>query len=109
LIGFLWFNLKKARVFMGDTGSLALGAVLGVIAVILKHEIVLSIVGIVFVLETLSVVIQVVYFKKTGKRFFKMAPIHHHFEQLGWSENKVVYSFWGVTFLASILGLLSLL
>ena len=109
LIGFLWFNLKKARVFMGDTGSLALGAVLGVIAVILKHEIVLSIVGIVFVLETLSVVIQVVYFKKTGKRFFKMAPIHHHFEQLGWSENKVVYCFWGVTFVASILGLLSLL
>ncbi len=108
-IGFLWFNLKKARVFMGDTGSLALGAVLGVIAVILKHEILLAIVGIVFVVETLSVMIQVVYFKKTGKRFFKMAPIHHHFEQLGWSENKVVYSFWGVTLIASILGLLSLI
>ena len=108
-IGFLWFNLKKARIFMGDTGSLALGAVLGVIAVILKGEILLAIVGIVFVLETISVMIQVVYFKKTGKRFFRMAPIHHHFEQLGWSENKVVYSFWGVTLFASILGLLSLI
>ena len=108
-IGFLWFNIKKARVFMGDTGSLALGAVLGVIAVIVKHEILLAIVGVVFVIETVSVMIQVVYFKKTGKRFFRMAPIHHHFEQLGWSENKVVYSFWGVSLIASILGLLSLL
>ena len=108
-IGFLWFNIKKARVFMGDTGSLSLGAVLGVIAVILKHEVLLAIMGIVFVVETLSVMIQVLYFKKTGKRFFKMAPIHHHFEQLGWSENKVVYSFWGVTIVASILGLLSLI
>jgi phospho-N-acetylmuramoyl-pentapeptide-transferase len=108
-IGFLWFNIKKARVFMGDTGSLSLGAVLGVIAVILKHEVLLAIMGIVFVVETLSVMIQVLYFKKTGKRFFKMAPIHHHFEQLGWSENKVVYTFWGVTLLASILGLLSLI
>lgn len=107
-IGFLCFNLKKARVFMGDTGSLALGAVLGVVAVILKHEIVLAIAGIVFVAETLSVIIQVAYFKKTGKRFFKMAPIHHHFEQLGWSEVKVVYSFWLVTLLASVLTLLSL-
>lgn len=109
VIGFLWFNLKKARVFMGDTGSLALGAVLGVIAVILKHEIVLAIAGIVFVMETVSVIIQVAYFKKTGKRFFKMAPIHHHFEQLGWSEVKVVYTFWGVTALASMIALLSLL
>ncbi len=108
-VGFLWFNLKKARVFMGDTGSLALGAVLGVIAVILKHEILLAIVGIVFVLETVSVMIQVLYFKKTGKRFFKMAPIHHHFEQLGWSEVKVVYTFWAVTALASVIGLLSLI
>ncbi len=108
-LGFLWFNLKKARIFMGDTGSLALGAVLGVIAVILKHEIMLAIVGVVFVAETLSVIIQVVYFKKTGKRFFKMAPIHHHFEQLGWSEVKVVYTFWAVTAAASFIGLLSLL
>ncbi len=108
-IGFLWFNLKKARIFMGDTGSLSLGAVLGVVSVILKHEILLAIVGVVFVMEAVSVMIQVVYFKKTGKRFFKMAPIHHHFEQLGWSENKVVYSFWGVTLAASVIGLLSLI
>lgn len=108
-VGFLWFNLKKARVFMGDTGSLALGAVLGTAAVILKHEILLAVVGFVFVAETLSVMIQVAYFKKTGKRFFKMAPIHHHFEQLGWSEVKVVYTFWGVTLLCAFIGLLSLL
>lgn len=108
-VGFLWFNLKKARVFMGDTGSLALGAVLGVIAVIIKHEIILAVAGIVFVLETVSVMIQVVYFKKTGKRFFKMAPIHHHFEQLGWSETKVVYCFWAVTLGAGVLALVSLL
>lgn len=108
-IGFLWVNLKKARVFMGDTGSLALGAVLGTVAVILKHEILLAIVGFVFVAETVSVMIQVAYFKKTGKRFFRMAPIHHHFEQLGWSETKVVYTFWGVTVFCSVIGLLSLL
>jgi len=108
-VGFLCFNLKKAQVFMGDTGSLALGAALGVIAVILKHEIVLAIAGIVFVAETVSVMIQVAYFKKTGKRFFKMAPIHHHFEQLGWSETKVVYTFWGVTFVASLIALLTLI
>lgn len=108
-VGFLCFNLKKAKIFMGDTGSLALGAVLGVIAVILKHEIILAIAGIVFVAETVSVMIQVGYFKKTGKRFFKMAPIHHHFEQLGWSETKVVYSFWGITLAASALSLLALL
>lgn len=108
-IGFLWFNIKKARVFMGDTGSLALGAVLGVMAVILKHEIILAIAGIVFVTETISVIIQVAYFKKTGKRFFKMAPIHHHFEQLGWSETKVVYTFWAITLGASLLALLNIL
>ena len=109
LLGFLCYNHYPAKVFMGDTGSLALGAVLGVIAVILKHEILLAIVGIVFVLETVSVMIQILYFKKTGKRFFKMAPIHHHFEQLGWSEVKVVYTFWAVTALASVIGLLSLI
>ncbi len=108
-LGFLRFNIKKAQIFMGDTGSLALGAVLGVIAVILKHEIMLAIVGCVFVAETVSVMIQVAYFKKTGKRFFKMAPIHHHFEQLGWSEVKVVYTFWAVTALAAAVGLLSLI
>lgn len=93
-LGFLYYNKPKARVFMGDTGSLALGALLGAVSVMTKSEILLAIVGGVFVAETLSVMIQVAYFKKTGKRFFKMAPIHHHFEQLGWSEKKVVFSFW---------------
>ena len=93
-LGFLYFNKPKARVFMGDTGSLALGAILGAIAIMTKSEILLAVVGGVFVMETFSVMIQVLYFKKTGKRFFKMAPIHHHFEQLGWGEKKVVFSFW---------------
>jgi phospho-N-acetylmuramoyl-pentapeptide-transferase len=93
-LGFLYYNKPKARVFMGDTGSLALGALLGAVSVMTKSEILLAIVGGVFVAETLSVMIQVAYFKKTGRRFFKMAPIHHHFEQLGWSEKKVVFSFW---------------
>lgn len=105
-LGFLYFNKPKARVFMGDTGSLALGAILGAIAVMTKHEIILAIVGGVFVAETLSVMIQVLYFKKTGKRFFRMAPIHHHFEQLGWSEKKVVFSFWGATLLLTAIGCL---
>lgn len=103
-LGFLYFNKPKARVFMGDTGSLALGAVLGAVAVMTKHEIVLAIVGGVFVAETLSVIIQVLYFKKTGKRFFKMAPIHHHFEQLGWSEKKVVLNFWLAALLLAMAG-----
>lgn len=103
-LGFLYFNKPKAKVFMGDTGSLSLGALLGAIAVMTKHEIVLAIVGGVFVAETLSVMIQVLYFKKTGKRFFKMAPIHHHFEQLGWSEKKVVLSFWLMAVLLAALG-----
>jgi phospho-N-acetylmuramoyl-pentapeptide-transferase len=89
---------------MGDTGSLALGALLGAVAVMTKHEILLAIVGGVFVVETLSVMIQVIYFKKTGKRFFKMAPIHHHFEQLGWSEKKVVLSFWLTAFVLTLVG-----
>ena len=95
-LGFLYYNRPKARVFMGDTGSLPLGAILGAIAVMTKHEIILAIVGGVFVAETVSVMIQVLYFKKTGKRFFKMAPIHHHFEQLGWPEKRVVLTFWFV-------------
>lgn len=103
-LGFLYFNKPKARVFMGDTGSLALGAILGAIAVMTKNEITLALVGGVFVAETLSVMIQVLYFKKTGKRFFKMAPIHHHFEQLGWSEKKVVFSFWGACLLLALTG-----
>lgn len=96
-LGFLYYNKPKARVFMGDTGSLALGALLGSVAVMTKHEVLLAIVGGIFVAETVSVMIQVLYFKTTGKRFFRMAPIHHHFEQLGWSEKRVVFSFWTVS------------
>ena len=103
-LGFLYFNKPKAKVFMGDTGSLALGAILGAIAVMTKHEIILALVGGVFVVETVSVIIQVVYFKSTGKRFFRMAPIHHHFEQLGWSEKKVVLSFWLASLLLAAVG-----
>lgn len=106
-LGFLYFNKPKAKVFMGDTGSLALGAVLGAIAVMTKSEILLAIVGGVFVAETVSVMIQVLYFKATGKRFFKMAPIHHHFEQLGWSEKKVVLCFWGTAIMLAALGSLA--
>ena len=108
-LGFLYYNAPKAKVFMGDTGSLALGALLGTVAVVLKQEILLAIVGIIFVAETLSVMIQVFWFKKTGKRFFKMAPIHHHFEQCGWSERKVVLRFWFVAFLATFIGFMSLI
>lgn len=94
IIGFLWFNSHPAEVFMGDTGSLAIGGVLAVAAVLTKTEMLLPVIGGIFVIETLSVMIQVVFFKLTGKRVFKMAPIHHHFEFLGWEENKVVVRFW---------------
>lgn len=104
-LGFLWFNAPPAQVFMGDTGSLALGSALGAISVIVKHELVLAIIGGLFVMETLSVVIQVASFKLTGKRIFKMAPIHHHFEKMGWSEPTVVIRFW---IIACILGLIGL-
>jgi len=107
-LGFLWFNAPPAQIFMGDTGSLALGGLLGAIAVAVKHEIVLAIVGGLFVLETLSVVVQVVSFKLTGKRVFKMAPIHHHFEQLGWSEPQVVVRFWIIAFVLALIGLSTL-
>ena len=103
-LGFLYFNKPKAKIFMGDTGSLALGAILGAVAIMTKHEIMLAFVGGVFVMETLSVMIQVLYFKKTGKRFFRMAPIHHHFEQLGWSEKKVMLSFWAVALMLAVIG-----
>lgn len=94
-IGFLFFNIYPARIFMGDTGSLALGGAIGVLAIITKTELLLPILGCVYLLETLSVIIQVIYFKITkGKRFFKMAPLHHHFELSGWSEKRVVLSFW---------------
>ena len=94
IIGFLWFNSHPAEVFMGDTGSLAIGGILAVAAVLTKTEMLLPVIGGLFVIETLSVMIQVVFFKLTGKRVFKMAPIHHHFEFLGWQENKVVVRFW---------------
>lgn len=107
-IGFLWFNAPPAQIFMGDTGSLALGGMLGAIAVAVKHEIVLAIVGGLFVLEALSVIVQVVSFKLTGKRVFKMAPIHHHFEQLGWTEPQVVIRFWIIAVVLALVGLSTL-
>jgi len=107
-LGFLWFNAPPAMIFMGDTGSLALGGALGTIAVAIKHEIVLAIVGGLFVLETLSVIIQVASFKMTGKRVFRMAPLHHHFEQKGWAEPTVVVRFWVISVVLALLGLATL-
>ena len=107
-LAFLWFNAPPAAVFMGDTGSLALGGALGAIAVVTHHEIVLAIVGGLFVLEAVSVIIQVYYYKRTGKRVFRMAPIHHHFEQLGWSEPTVVIRFWIISFVLALAGLATL-
>ena len=107
-LGFLWYNAPPAAVFMGDTGSLAMGGALGVISVITKHEIVLAIIGGLFVMETLSVIIQVVSFKRTGKRVFKMAPIHHHFEKLGWAETTVVIRFWIIAIILALVGLSTL-
>lgn len=106
MLGFLLFNMKPARVFMGDTGSLALGGALAMLSMLIKQEFLLLIIGIVYVIETLSVIIQVISFKTTGKRVFKMSPIHHHFELSGWSEWKVVLVFWGVAFLAAVLPVL---
>ncbi|MBL8574343.1 MAG: phospho-N-acetylmuramoyl-pentapeptide-transferase [Hyphomicrobiaceae bacterium] len=107
-LGFLWFNAPPAAIFMGDTGSLALGGMLGAIAVATKHEIVLAIIGGLFVLEAASVIIQVASFKLTGKRVFRMAPIHHHFEQLGWKEPQVVIRFWIIAFVLALIGLSTL-
>lgn len=107
-IGFLWFNAPPAQIFMGDTGSLALGGLLGAVAVATKHEIVLAIVGGLFVLEALSVIIQVASFKLTGRRVFRMAPLHHHFEQLGWSEPQVVVRFWIIAVVLALVGLSTL-
>jgi phospho-N-acetylmuramoyl-pentapeptide-transferase len=107
-LGFLWYNAPPAKIFMGDTGSLALGGALGTMAVVAKHEIVLVIIGGLFVVETLSVMIQVGYFKRTGKRVFLMAPIHHHFEKLGWAESTVVIRFWIVSILLALAGLATL-
>jgi phospho-N-acetylmuramoyl-pentapeptide-transferase len=108
LLGFLVYNLHPARVFMGDTGSLALGGVIAALAILMKIPWVLLIAGIIYILESLSVIIQVAYFKRTGKRVFKMSPIHHHFELSGWKEVKVVYVFWAITLIGCILSFLTL-
>jgi phospho-N-acetylmuramoyl-pentapeptide-transferase len=107
-LAFLWFNAPPAAVFMGDTGSLALGGALGAIAVSTQHEIVLGIIGGLFVVEAMSVIIQVFYYKRTGRRVFRMAPIHHHFEQIGWSEATVVIRFWIISFVLALAGLSTL-
>ena len=107
-LGFLWYNAPPAKIFMGDTGSLSLGGSLAAIAIIVKHEIVLAIVGGLFVLETISVIVQVVSFKLTGKRIFKMAPIHHHFEKKGWAESTIVIRFWIIAIILALVGLATL-
>ncbi len=107
-LGFLWFNAPPAKVFMGDTGSLALGGSIGSIAIMCKHEILLAIIGGLFVLETLSVVIQVLIFKITGRRVFLMAPLHHHFEKKGWAESTIVIRFWIITIVLALIGLATL-
>ena len=107
-LGFLWFNTYPAQVFMGDVGALALGAALGTTAVIVRQEIILFVMGGVFVLETVSVILQVASFKLTGKRIFRMAPIHHHFELKGWAEPKVIVRFWIITVVLVLAGLATL-
>lgn len=107
-LGFLWFNCHPARVFMGDTGSLAIGGMLGMIAICCKQEILLVIVGFVFVMEAASVILQVASFKLTGKRIFKMSPIHHHFELMGWAESKVINRFWIISIISAMIGLMTL-
>ena len=104
-IGFLWFNTYPAQVFMGDVGSLSLGAALGIVTVIIRHEYVLIVMGGLFVIEALSVIVQVVSFKLTGKRVFNMAPLHHHYELKGWPEPRVIVRFWIITFMLVLLGL----
>jgi phospho-N-acetylmuramoyl-pentapeptide-transferase len=107
-LGFLWFNAPPASIFMGDTGSLALGGMLGAVAVAVKHEIVLAVIGGLFVLEAVSVIVQVVSFKMTGKRVFRMAPLHHHFEQKGWTEPQIVIRFWIISVMLALAGLSTL-
>ena len=107
-LGFLWFNAPPAKIFMGDTGSLSLGGALGAVGIITKHEIVLAITGGLFVLEAISVIVQVISFKMTGKRIFKMAPIHHHFEKKGWQESTVVIRFWILAIILAMIGLATL-
>jgi phospho-N-acetylmuramoyl-pentapeptide-transferase len=108
VLGFLWFNAQPAQIFMGDVGSLALGGAIGIVSVITKHELVLAIIGGLFVIEAVSVIMQVASFKLTGKRIFKMAPIHHHFEKIGWSESKIVIRFWIIAVIFAMLGLSTL-
>jgi len=107
-LGFLWFNAPPAKIFMGDTGSLSLGGSLGAVSLIAKHEIVLGIIGGLFVLETISVIIQVISFKLTGKRVFMMAPLHHHFEKKGWAESTIVIRFWIISIILALIGLATL-
>jgi phospho-N-acetylmuramoyl-pentapeptide-transferase len=107
-LGFLWFNAPPASIFMGDTGSLALGGLLGSVAVATKHELVLAIVGGLFALEAVSVIVQVISFKLTGKRVFRMAPLHHHFEQKGWTEPQIVIRFWIISIGLALVGLATL-
>ena len=107
-LGFLWFNTYPAQVFMGDVGALALGAALGVVAVLIRQELVLLIMGGVFVMETVSVIMQVASFKLTGRRIFRMAPLHHHFELKGWPEPRVIVRFWIITVILVLIGLASL-
>ena len=107
-LGFLWFNAPPARVFMGDTGSLSLGGALGAVSVITKHELVLAIVGGLFVLEAVSVIVQVVSFKLTGRRVFRMAPLHHHFEKKGYAESQIVIRFWIIALVLAMVGLATL-
>ena len=107
-LGFLWFNAPPAKVFMGDTGSLSMGGTLGTLSLITKHEVVLAIIGGLFVLETLSVIIQVLSFKLTGKRIFRMAPLHHHFEKKCWAESTIVIRFWIISIVLALIGLATL-
>ena len=107
-LGFLWFNAPPAAVFMGDTGSLSIGGALGAVAVATKHEVVLAIVGGLFVVETVSVIIQVFWYKRTGKRVFLMAPLHHHFEKKGWAEPTIVIRFWIIAMVLALVGLSTL-
>ena len=107
-LGFLWFNAPPAMVFMGDTGSLSTGGALGAVAVAVKHELVLAIIGGLFVLEAVSVIVQVASFKLTGKRVFRMAPLHHHFEKMGWQEPTIVIRFWIIAMILALVGLSTL-
>ena len=107
-LGFLWYNAPPAKIFMGDTGSLSLGGSLATVAIIVKHEIVLAIIGGLFVLEAVSVIVQVISFKLTGKRVFMMAPIHHHFEKKGWAEPTIVIRFWIIAIILALIGLATL-